>query len=100
MEMNNDIDGDAIMDAADSPQLSYATPKEQNNHVSKAADPKDNTMEQHVSIKGPALNAPSTSKLPRVDNVINYHMILMALRNPIYEMEVSILSPFTDPLNI
>jgi len=56
--MNNDIDGNAIMDATDLPQLSYTTPKEQNNHVSKATDPKDNTMEQHVLIKGPVLNAP------------------------------------------
>ena len=58
MEINNNIDGDAIVDAADLPQLSYTTPKEQNNHVSKAADPKDNMMEQHFSIKGPVLNAP------------------------------------------
>jgi len=28
MEMNNDIDGDVIMDAANSPQLSYTTLKE------------------------------------------------------------------------
>ena len=68
MEMNNDIDGDVIMDAANSPQLSYTTLKEQNNHVSKAADLKNNTMEQYVLIKDPALNALSTSKLSCVDN--------------------------------
>ena len=74
MEMNNNIDGDVIMDAANSPQLSYTTLKEQNNHVSKAADLKNNTMEQCVLIKGLALNALSTSKLSCVDdddNIIN-----------------------------
>jgi len=58
MQMNNNIDDNAIMDAADLSQLSYTTPKKQNNHVSKAADPKDNTIEQYVLIKGLVLNAP------------------------------------------
>ena len=74
MEINNNIDGNAIMDAANSSQLFYATPKEQNNHVSKVADHKNNMMEQYVLIKGLALNTPSISKLPYVDdndNIIN-----------------------------
>ena len=78
MEINNNIDGNAIMDAANSPQLFYATPKEQNNHVSKVADSKNNMMEQYVLIKGLALNTPSTSKLPYVDdddNIINIQLL-------------------------
>jgi len=78
MEMNNDIDSNTIMDAANSPQLFYTISKEQNNYVNKVADPKDNTIEQCVSIKGLALNAPSISKLPCVDdnnNVINIQLL-------------------------
>ena len=78
MEMNNDINGNAIMDAANLPQLSYATLKEQNNYVSKVANSKDNMIKQHISIKGLALNASSISKLPCVDdddNIINIQLL-------------------------
>ena len=77
--MNNNINGDTIMNAANSPQLFYAIPKEQNNHVNKMADLKNNIMEQHVLIKGSALNTSSTSRSLCVDNdnnnIINIQLL-------------------------
>ena len=78
MEMNNNKNGDAIMDDNNLTQLSYMTPKEQNNQVSKVADLKDNMMEQCVLIEGPALNTPYALNPPCVDdddNIINIQLL-------------------------
>ena len=78
MEMNNNINDDTIMDTANLPQLSYTTPKEQNNHVSKMANSKNNTIEQCVLIKGLVLKTSSILKLPHVDdddNIINIQLL-------------------------
>ena len=77
MEMNNDNDGDAIMEPINMPQLSYVTPRGQDNQVSMVADSNNNTMNQRVSIEGPALNSSSTSSPPHVDddNVINIQLL-------------------------
>ena len=83
--MNNDINSDTIMDAANLPQLSYTTPKKQNNHVSKMANLKDNTIRQCVLIKGLVLKTSSILKLPYVDddnNIINIQL-LYNLNSPI-----------------
>jgi len=78
IEMNNDKDGNTIIDDDNLTQLSYATLKKQNNQVSKMADLKDNIMEQHILIKGSALNTPCASNPPHVDNddnVINIQLL-------------------------
>ena len=73
MMMNNDNNGDMIMEPINMPQLSYVTPGGQNNQVSMVADLNNNMTNQHISFKGPILNnsiflRPSCAD---VDNNIN-----------------------------
>jgi len=73
MMMNNDNNGDMIMEPINMPQLSCVTPGGQNNQVSMVADLNNNMTNQHISFKGPILNnsiflRPSCAD---VDNNIN-----------------------------
>ena len=77
MTINNDNDGDTIIEPINMPQLSYVILWRQNNQVSMAANPNNNTINQHALIKDPALNN-SISSIPScvdVDNNINIQLL-------------------------
>ena len=58
MTMNNDNNGDAIMEPINSLQLSYVTSEGKNNQVSMAADSTNNIMNQCVLIEDMTSNTP------------------------------------------
>jgi len=68
--INNDNDGNAIMEPINIPQLLYVIPEGQNNQVSMVADPNNNMINQYVLIKG---LAPNNSKLWNS----NFHPVLL-----------------------
>ena len=76
MEINNDLKGDIEMEPINYSYLLYAILVEQANQVSTAADPNNNTLDQHVPIDGPALNTFNTASSPCIDedNIINIQL--------------------------
>jgi len=80
IEYNNSLNEDIKIDE-DSPRLFYKTYQEQAIHVSKAANPSNNTLNKHVPIKCSTLSLPHgqtvhpTSGSPHVkDMVININL--------------------------
>ena len=69
MKLNNHLNEDINM-KDDSPQLSYAIPKEQANQVSIAADPNNNMLNKHVPIECPVSSPPHVD-----DAVINIQLL-------------------------
>jgi len=68
------MDEDNPVATSDSLQLEYATPKSQENQVSKAADPNNNSRQQHVVNIVPALNNISLSSNNMVNVQLSYNI--------------------------
>jgi len=70
MENNNNLEEDVNIEFLNSPQLLYATLKEQANQVIMVADSSTNMINQHIPIK-----CPNSSPSHVDDNVINIQLL-------------------------
>lgn len=70
MENNNNLEEDVNIEFLNSPQLLYATLKEQANQVIMVADSSTNMINQHIPIE-----CPNSSPSHVDDNVINIQLL-------------------------